>query len=200
MMQLWDVAASGEHLVEAGRVSTGCNTMCRCAPCPGGSEERPLVAMPQACDGVDTGVSSELDVWDLRSNKVACQTGIGDDGSNHGMCMSLTMTGAPGESDAMLVRGCEDGSVGIFDLTAGRWRFSALTSVVTQTLTLILMEGQTLSCTKKLSSLLPWWPKIDGASLDLQTELFQPSLSIWEVLTMEPSVNVRLLLTSGKRG
>lgn len=126
MLQVWDVAASGSELIEAARIATGCNTMCRCAPCPGGagSEEEgsSFVAMPQACDGVDTGVSSELDVWDLRANKVSVQTGIGDDGNKHGMCMSLTLTGVPGEPGALLVRGCEDGSVGIFDLTAGRWR------------------------------------------------------------------------------
>jgi len=111
-LQVWDVGGGG--LSESARVVTGCNTMCRCAVRE--QEERLLVAMPQAVDGVDTGLSSEIDLWDFRADKVALRTDPGADATQYGMVMALAMTGQ------CLLRGCENGAVGVFDLTAGRWR------------------------------------------------------------------------------
>ena len=117
-LRLWDVGGGG--FVESERLPTGCNTMCRCAVRE--QDERLVAVMPQAVDGVDTGLSSELDLWDFRAATVAMRTEARDDAIKYGMVMALALTGMPGDRGAVLLRGCENGSVGVFDLTAGRWR------------------------------------------------------------------------------
>jgi len=71
--------------------------------------------------GVDSGESSEVEVWDFRSRDVAFSTNNGGDESRHGMCMHLSYKELPATGRRIIVRGCEDGSVGVWDCTAARW-------------------------------------------------------------------------------